>query len=129
MTDDFATVRYQVADVERSARFYEERLGFQPSARVGTAFGAVTRGSLRLILSGPGSSGARPLPNGQRQSPGGWNRIVLYVDDLATTIESLAKAGVHFRNEVEVGPGGKQIMLDDPDGNPIELHEAPPNHR
>jgi catechol 2,3-dioxygenase-like lactoylglutathione lyase family enzyme len=125
MNHDVVTVRYQVADIERSASFYRDRLGFQPTERFGTAFGAVTRGNLRLILSGPGSSGSRPMPNGQGQAPGGWNRIVLYVDDLSTTIGPLEKAGVRFRNQVEVGPGGKQILIEDPDGNPIELHEAP----
>ena len=125
MKHDVVTVRYQVADIERAANFYRERLGFQPTERFGTAFGAVTRGNLRLILSGPGSSGSRPMPDGQQQAPGGWNRIVVYVDDLSSTMASLEGAGVRFRNRVEVGPGGKQILIEDPDGNPIELHEAP----
>lgn len=125
MKHDVVTVRYQVADIERSATFYRDRLGFQPTERYGTAFGAVTRDNLRLILSGPGSSGSRPMPDGRQQTPGGWNRIVLYVDDLASIIASLEAAGVPFRNQVEVGPGGKQILIEDPDGNPIELHEAP----
>lgn len=125
MNPDVVTVRYQVADIERSASFYRDRLGFQSAERYGTMFGAVTRGNLRLILSGPGSSGSRPMPDGQRQSAGGWNRIVLYVDDLASSMASLEKAGVRFRNQVEAGPGGKQILIEDPDGNPIELHEAP----
>jgi glyoxylase I family protein len=84
----------------------------------------VSRGPLHLILSGPGSSGARPMPDGRRQEPGGWNRIVLYVSDLNAQIQKLKTAGAHFRNTVEVGPGGKQIQIDDPDGNPIELHEG-----
>ena len=123
--DSIVTVRYQVADIERSGAFYKEHLSFQPAEKFGTAFAAITRGGLRLILSGPGSSGSRPMPDGRKQEPGGWNRLVLYVDDLASQIASLKKAGVKFRNEVEAGPGGKQIMIEDPDGNPIELHEAP----
>jgi glyoxylase I family protein len=83
----------------------------------------VSLGDLRLLLSGPGASGSRPLPNGQRQLPGGWNRVVLRVADLAAGIERLRNAGLQFRNELEVGPGGSQIQLQDPDGNPIELFE------
>jgi glyoxylase I family protein len=124
-TESTATIRYQVSDIERSIRFYTERLAFRVGTKVGTAFADVSRGNLRLILSGPGSSGARPMPDGRRQEPGGWNRIVLTVDDLAAEIAALEKVGVHFRNEIEAGPGGKQILLDDPDGNPIELHEYP----
>jgi glyoxylase I family protein len=120
-----ATVRYQVADIGRSITFYTEHLGFQLGERSGSAFAAVLRRNLRLILSGPGSSGSRPMPGGRRQEPGGWNRIVIYVDDLEAFSGSLRAAGVRFRNEVEVGPGGKQILIEDPDGNPIELHEAP----
>jgi catechol 2,3-dioxygenase-like lactoylglutathione lyase family enzyme len=85
----------------------------------------VVRGDLVLLLGGPGSSGSRPLPDGRRQEPGGWNRIVLYVDDLTATIAALRDAGVRFRNEVERGPGGSQVQIEDPDGNPIELHESP----
>jgi catechol 2,3-dioxygenase-like lactoylglutathione lyase family enzyme len=84
----------------------------------------VSRGPLQLVLSGPGSSGARPMPDGRRQEPGGWNRIILYVPDLNAQIGKLKTAGAHFRNTVEVGPGGKQIQVEDPDGNPIELHEG-----
>lgn len=119
------TVRYQAADVDRSISFYTEHLGFQPAEKFGAAFASVTRGGLRLILSGPGSSGARPMPDGRRQEPGGWNRILIYVDDLESEIAKLRKANVPFRNQVESGPGGKQILIEDPDGNPIELHEAP----
>jgi glyoxylase I family protein len=119
-----ATVRYQVSDVDRAIAFYTERLGFQVAERHGPAFAAVRRGDLRLILGGPGSSGQRPMPDGRRQEPGGWNRILIYVDDLAKTIAALRSADVRFRNDVEAGPGGKQILIDDPDGNPIELHEA-----
>ena len=122
-TSRAATVRYQVTDVERSIEFYTSRLGFQLEQRAGSAFASVTRGALRLVLSGPGSSGSRPLPDGRKQEPGGWNRFILYVDDLDSLILAL-KGDVRFRNQVEVGPGGKQIQIEDPDGNPIELHEA-----
>lgn len=122
---DAVTVRYQVADIARSVAFYTEHLGFRATERHESVFAAVTRGGLRLILGGPGSSGSRPMPDGRRQEPGGWNRIVLYVDDLASLIPTLRSAKVRFRNEIEAGPGGKQILIEDPDGNPIELHEAP----
>ncbi len=82
-------------------------------------------GNLRLLLSGPGASGSRPLPNGQKQEPGGWNRVVIFVEDLATKIGALEGAGVTFLNSVEAGPGGSQILIADPDGNPIELHQPP----
>jgi glyoxylase I family protein len=124
-----AVVRYQVADVDRAAAFYTELLGFRLEQKPNGAFGSVTLDSLRLLLSGPGSSGARPMPDGTPQAPGGWNRITLYVDDLDARIEALRRAAVHFRNTIEVGPGGRQILIDDPDGNPIELHEAPPAPR
>lgn len=120
-----AAVRYQVEDVDRSIAFYTGQLGFRLQQKTGSMFAAVTRGALRLILSGPGSSGSRPMPDGRKQEPGGWNRIVLDVDDLASQIRTLKTAGARFRNEVEVGPGGKQIQIEDPDGNPIELHEPP----
>jgi catechol 2,3-dioxygenase-like lactoylglutathione lyase family enzyme len=120
-----AVVRYQVRDVDRAVAFYVERLGFRLVQRPAPIIAIVARGALHLVLSGPETSGARALPDGTRQTPGGWNRIMLYVDDLDATIERLAGAGVHFRNEIESGPGGRQIQVDDPDGNPIELHEAP----
>jgi catechol 2,3-dioxygenase-like lactoylglutathione lyase family enzyme len=120
-----AVVRYQVRDVDRSLTFYTERLGFQVTQRSGPVIAIVTRGRLHLILSGPESSGSRPMPDGRAQEPGGWNRIVLYVENLDSTIASLQAAGTRFRNSVQAGPGGKQIQVDDPDGNPIELHEAP----
>lgn len=120
-----AVVRYQVEDVEQSLAFYTQQLGFSLEQRSGPVFASLTRGHLRLLLGGPGSSGSRPMPDGQEQEPGGWNRIVLYVEDLVAQIDALEKAGVHFRNEIEKGPGGTQILIDDPDGNPIELHEAP----
>lgn len=120
-----AVVRYQVTDLDRAIQFYVERLGFQLEHRAGTMFAEVSHGVLRLLLSGPGSSGARPMPDGRRQEPGGWNRVVLYVDSLAERIEALREAGVRFRNPVESGPGGRQIQIEDADGNPIELHEPP----
>ena len=119
-----AIVRYQVADLDRSIAFYSQSLGFREVARAGPV-ATITRGALHLLLSGPSSSGARPMPDGAKQAPGGWNRIVLYVDDLDASIATLDKAHTHFRNAVESGPGGRQILVDDPDGNPIELHEAP----
>jgi glyoxylase I family protein len=124
-SDGRGVVRYQVTDVDRAVSFYVQQLGFAVDQRSGSAFAMVSRGGLRLLLSGPGSSGSRPMPDGRRQEPGGWNRIVLYVDDLASQLRSLQAAGVRFRNAAEVGPGGTQIQIEDPDGNPIELHEAP----
>jgi glyoxylase I family protein len=115
--------RYQVKDVSRSVAFYTNHLGFKLDQQNLPAFAQVSAGSLKLILSGPGASGSRPMPDGRQQEPGGWNRIVLQVSDLPARIEVLKKAGLHFRNEMEVGPGGKQILLEDPDGNPIELFE------
>jgi glyoxylase I family protein len=119
-----ATVRYQVRALEPSIAFYTKQLGFKLDRETGP-FAQVSRGRLALILSGPSTSGARDMPDGRKQEPGGWNRIVLWVDDLSASIAKLERAGVHFRNQIEVGPGGSQILVDDPDGNPIELHEAP----
>jgi len=120
-----AVVRYQIKDVDRAIRFYTQNLRFTLEQRTGPVFASVSRGALHLLLSGPGSSGSRPLPDGGQQEPGGSNRIVLYVDDLDSHIEKLTAVGAHFRGQVEVGPGGKQIQVEDPDGNPIELHQAP----
>ena len=119
-----AVVRYQVQDVERSIAFYTRHLGFHLTQRSGPV-AIVSRGALHLLLSGPASSGSRPMPDGRRQEPGGWNRIVLYVDDLDSTQAALKAAATRLRNEVESGPGGRQIQVEDPDGNPVELHEAP----
>jgi glyoxylase I family protein len=116
-------VRYQVKDVSRSVDFYTKHLGFKLDLQNLPAFGQISVGNLKLILSGPGASGSRTMPDGQQQAPGGWNRIILQVDDLPARIEALKKAGLHFRNEMEVGPGGRQVQLEDPDGNPIELFE------
>jgi len=116
-------VRYQVKDVQRSISFYTEMLGFNLDLRNLPAFGQVSIGNLKLILSGPGASGSRPTPDGRQQEPGGWNRVVLLVKDLPARISELKNQGVRFRNEMEAGPGGKQIQVEDPDGNPIELFE------
>jgi glyoxylase I family protein len=116
-------VRYQVKDVERSIEFYTKRLGFKLDMKHPPAFAQVSIADLKLILSGPGASGSRPMPDGRAQEPGGWNRVILRVDDLPARIEELQKAGLHFRNRMEAGPGGRQIQLEDPDGNPLELFE------
>jgi glyoxylase I family protein len=116
-------VRYQVKDISRAVAFYTGQLGFKLDMQNPPAFAAVSIVDFRLILSGPGTSGARPMPDGRSQEPGGWNRIMLRVTDLPGRIEALKTAGLHFRNDMEVGPGGKQIQLEDPDGNPIELFE------
>ncbi len=116
-------VRYQVKDVQRSIEFYTQQLGFKLEHQQGAVFAKVSIGSLALFLSGPGSSGARPMPDGREQEPGGWNRLVLQAKDLPARIEEMKKADIQFRNEMEVGPAGKQIQIEDPDGNPIELFE------
>jgi glyoxylase I family protein len=118
-----ANVRYLVKDVERAVAFYTQHLGFKVVQQSGAAFASVSKGDLTLWLSGPQSSGARPLPDGRQQAPGGWNRFVIQVDDLPARVAALKQAGLRFRNEIVTGPGGKQIQLEDPDGNPIELFE------
>jgi glyoxylase I family protein len=116
-------VRYQVKDVARSVTFYTTHLGFTLQHQQLPAFASVTLGDATILLSGPGASGSRPLPDGRQQEPGGWNRVVLKVKELPACITELKKAGVRFRNEMETGPGGRQIQVEDPDGNPIELFE------
>ena len=116
-------VRYQVKDVQRSIDFYVQTLGFDLDRQHLPAFGQVSIGQLKLVLSGPGASGSRPMPDGRQQEPGGWNRVILEVEDLPACISELKARGVSFRNEMEAGPGGKQIQTEDPDGNPIELFE------
>jgi glyoxylase I family protein len=116
-------VRYQVKDVARAVAFYTTNLGFTVVHQQLPAFASIALGDAQILLSGPGASGSRPLPNGQQQEPGGWNRVVLKVKDLPACIVELKKAGVRFRNEMETGPGGRQIQVEDPDGNPIELFE------
>jgi glyoxylase I family protein len=115
-------VRYQVTDVDRSIAFYTQHLGFKLDRQAGPV-GLLSSDGFQVWLSGPGASGSRPMPNGRSQEPGGWNRLVLQTADLPARIQELENAGLHFRNEMEVGPGGKQIHLEDPDGNPIELFE------
>jgi glyoxylase I family protein len=116
-------VRYQVKDVARSVAFYTTHLGFTLEHQQLPAFANVSFGEGHLLLSGPQASGSRPMPNGQAQEPGGWNRVVLRVHDLAALIDVLKEAGIRFRNAMETGPGGRQIQIEDPDGNPIELFE------
>jgi glyoxylase I family protein len=116
-------IRYQVRDVARSVAFYTERLGFSLEHQHLPAFASVSLQNVQILLSGPGASGSRPMPDGRQQEPGGWNRVVLRVADLPACVESLKSAGVRLRNQMELGPGGKQIQVEDPDGNPIELFE------
>jgi len=122
-------VRYQVKDVNRAVAFYTQRLGFKLVFEKAPAFAEVSLGDLAVLLSGPGSSGARPMPDGRQQEPGGWNRLVLQVRDLPARIQELKSAGVRFRNDMETGPGGRQIQIEDPDGNPLELFEPAPAPR
>jgi glyoxylase I family protein len=116
-------VRYQATDVARSVAFYTDQLGFTVDHQQLPAFASVSLGDVQILLSGPGASGSRPMPDGQRQEPGGWNRIVLRVSDLPACIAALEASGVRFRNAIERGPGGQQVQIEDPDGNPIELFE------
>ena len=116
-------VRYQVKDVARAVAFYTGHLGFKLEHQQLPAFASVSLGEYMLLLSGPGASGSRPMPGGQSQEPGGWNRVVLRVTDLPALIDALTKDGVRLRNQMEVGPGGRQIQIEDPDGNPIELFQ------
>ena len=120
---DFVSVRYMVDDVEAAVGFYTEHLGFTVRRNFAPAFADVVRAQLRLLLSGPTSSAARPMPDGAVPSPGGWNRIHLIVDDLAAEVRRLQDSGVPFRNEIVSGPGGQQILLLDPSGNVVELFQ------
>jgi len=119
----FHGVRYQVSDVSRAVAFYRDHLGFTLEHQQLPAFANVSLGGLQLLLSGPGASGSRPMPDGKRQQPGGWTRVVLRVADLPACIDRLTRAGLRFRNSMEIGPGGKQVQIEDPDGNAIELFE------
>jgi catechol 2,3-dioxygenase-like lactoylglutathione lyase family enzyme len=119
-----ATVRYLVNDVPSAVSFYVERLGFEVEQQMLPAFARVRRDDLTLWLAGPASSAARPMSDGRQPEPGGWNRFVIEVDDIAAVVGRLREAGTTFRNEIVTGPGGKQILVEDPDGNPIELFEA-----
>ena len=116
-------VRYIVDDVDAAVAFYTTQLNFTLISRTAPAFADVALGDLRLLLSGPGSSAGRPMPDGRRPVPGGWNRIHLIVEDLSAEVDRLRAAGVHFRNETVTGPGGSQILLEDPSGNPVELFQ------
>jgi catechol 2,3-dioxygenase-like lactoylglutathione lyase family enzyme len=123
VNDQIVNVRYIVDDVEAAVDFYTRHFGFTLQSNQSPAFADVLRGNLRLLLSGPKSSAARPMPDGRQPEPGGWNRIHLIVDDIAAEVERLRAAGLTFRNDIISGPGGKQIILDDPSGNPIELFQ------
>ena len=116
-------VRYMVDDVNAAVAFYTTHLGFSLLSSAAPAFADVIRGDLRLLLSGPTSSAGRRMPDGRQPAPGGWNRIQLVVDDLAAEVERLRAAGMVFRNDIVTGPGGSQILFDDPSGNPIELFQ------
>ena len=130
MTDQFVNVRYMVNDVDAAVDFYTTHLGFELLTNAAPAFADVHRGQLRLLLSGPASSAGRSMPDGRQPAPGGWNRIHLVVDDVAAEAELLRTAGIVFRNDVITGPGGSQVVFDDPSGNPIELFQpaaSPPS--
>jgi catechol 2,3-dioxygenase-like lactoylglutathione lyase family enzyme len=123
MTDDLVSVRYLVNDVDEAIAFYTTHLGFELLSHPGPPFADVVRGRLRLLLSGPQSSAGRPMPDGRVPGPGGWNRIHLIVDDIDAEVERLRAAGLPFRNDVVSGPGGSQVLVEDPSGNPIELFQ------
>ena len=119
------SVRYIIDDVPAAVRFYTTHLGFTMEHDASPAFASVVRDGVRLLLSGDGSSGKRPLPDGRQQTPGGWNRLPIEVTDLAAEVARLRVAGVPFRmNDIVTGPGGAQILLDDPSGNPVELFQS-----
>ncbi len=123
MPDELVSVRYMVDDVEDAVAFYTTHFGFTVLSSAAPAFADVVRGNLRLLLSGPKSSAGRPMPDGRIPQPGGWNRIHLIVDDIASEVERLRAADLTFRNDTVSGPGGQQILLEDPAGNPIELFQ------
>jgi catechol 2,3-dioxygenase-like lactoylglutathione lyase family enzyme len=123
VNDETVNVRYMVDDVEGAIAFYTAHFGFSLISDAAPAFADVRRGALRLLLSGPASSAGRPMPDGRKPGPGGWNRIHLIVDDLEAEVGRLRGEGIRFRSEIVKGPGGSQIVLDDPSGNPIELFQ------
>jgi catechol 2,3-dioxygenase-like lactoylglutathione lyase family enzyme len=122
-TEEMVNVRYMVDDVQAAIDFYAMHFGFTVRMSAAPAFADVTRGHLRLLLSGPGSSAGRPMPDGRKPAPGGWNRIHFIVSDLTAEVARLREAGVRFRNDIVTGPGGSQIVLEDPAGNPVELFQ------
>ena len=123
MIDGKVSVRYMVEDVDRAIDFYTTHFGFEPGHDASPAFAEVIRGDLRLLLAGPESSAGRPMPDGRKPEPGGWNRIHFVVDDIDAEVERLRGAGLSFRNDIVSGPGGRQILVDDPSGNPIEIFQ------
>jgi catechol 2,3-dioxygenase-like lactoylglutathione lyase family enzyme len=123
MPENLVNVRYMVDDVDAAVDFYTRHFDFELRSSAAPAFADVVRGRLRLLLSGPKSSAGRPMPDGRTPEPGGWNRIHLIVDDIASEVERLRTAGLTFRNDIVSGPGGQQILLEDPAGNPIELFQ------
>ena len=123
MSDELVNVRYMVDDVEKAVGFYTTHFGFTLRSNAAPAFADVVRGNLRLLLSGPTSSAGRPMPDGRTPAPGGWNRIHFVVEDIAGEVGRLRTAGLTFRNDIVTGPGGRQILLEDPSGNPIELFQ------
>jgi catechol 2,3-dioxygenase-like lactoylglutathione lyase family enzyme len=121
--DELVNVRYMVDDVDNAVAFYTTHFDFTVRTSAAPAFADVVRGNLRLLLSGPASSAGRPMPDGRTPQPGGWNRIHFIVEDIASEVERLRSAGLRFRNDIVSGPGGQQILLEDPAGNPIELFQ------
>jgi catechol 2,3-dioxygenase-like lactoylglutathione lyase family enzyme len=121
--DEMVNVRYMVDDVDTAIEFYTKHLGFELRTSAAPAFADVTRGNLRLLLSGPASSAGRPMPDGTKPGPGGWNRVHLIVADITAEVARLRDAGLTFRNDVVTGPGGSQILLEDPAGNVVELFQ------
>jgi catechol 2,3-dioxygenase-like lactoylglutathione lyase family enzyme len=121
--DEMVNVRYMVDDVDTAIEFYTKHLGFELRTSAAPAFADVTRGNLRLLLSGPASSAGRPMPDGTKPGPGGWNRIHLIVADITAEVARLRDAGLTFRNDIVTGPGGSQILLEDPAGNVVELFQ------
>jgi catechol 2,3-dioxygenase-like lactoylglutathione lyase family enzyme len=123
MTNGKVSVRYMVDDVDQAVDFYTRHFGFEPGHNASPAFAEVSRGNLRLLLAGPKSSAGRPMPDGRKPEPGGWNRIHFVVDDIDAEVDRLRAAGLSFRNDIVSGPGGRQILVDDTSGNPIEIFQ------
>ena len=123
MTNAKVSVRYMVDDVDSAIDFYSRHFGFERGHNASPAFAEVSKGNLRLLLAGPESSAGRPMPDGRKPEPGGWNRIHFVVDDIEAEVERLRAAGVTFRNDIVSGPGGRQILVDDPSGNPVEIFQ------